>query len=730
MDDVGALVDAGIGRFERGDFEGAAENFGRAIGLDPKFYLARMNLAACHVRAGRLADAKLQFERAAADSGSDIAPLLAVGRILRDEKAFPAARSWFERALERQPDSLETLHELGALCLHTRDAVRAEGAYRKIRALDSEDIVSLGNLCLALAAGEKFEDVLEELKASDTLVAQHPKLMELGAAAAAKVGNAALAQDYNRKILALDPNDRKALGGLIKESSDAEERRAARFTLLTLLRRTAGDVESWKTLAAASYNEDGYEAVRDVLDEGIARTGDVGLLMTRALTLPKVPLSHAQIAEARTEMDKTLDRVIASGQCIEKPAKSINKLPFHLAYHGQNDRRLQEKIGKAHLAISPHLAWTAPHIGRPRQKGGRLRLGFVSANLIRHSVGRMFGGFIEHLKPDHFEKIILRPPGKVDQFGELLNRSAECAITLPADIAEARRVIADLELDILFYADIGMDPFTYYLAFSRLAPVQMNWPGHPMTSGISTVDYFVTSSLVEAPDHRDHYSEEPILLSRVPTCFPRAPADLPAIGRSALGLPEAARLYVCPMTLYKFHPDLDAIIAGILDRDRDGKLVLIARDSYWYRAMIARMSKSVPDLSGRLITLPWLASQPFLALMKTADVILDTVHVCGANTSLDAFSYGAPIVTRLDRFLRGRLTAAMYAQMGYTDLVAKTDDAYIDLAVRLANDREFRRAASDTILARNNVLYADTKVVAELGERMIACYEESRSKFL
>ena len=342
----------------------------------------------------------------------------------------------------------------------------------------------------------------------------------------------------------------------------------------------------------------------------------------------------------------------------------------------------------------------------------------------------MFARFIENLSQVRFEKIVIRPAGGIDAFGEALNRCADHVITLPADFTAAGRAVAALELDILFYADIGMDPFTYYLAFARLAPVQMSWPGHPMTSGIPGVDYFVTSKLVETADCQDHYSEEVVLLSRVPTYFPRETKDISGIDRQALQLPPSTRLYVCPMTLYKFHPDFDSIIARILDRDRTGKLVLVAQENYWYRVLIDRLSRAVPDLENRLIALPWLAKVPFLGLMKNADVMLDTIHVGGANTSLDALSYGTPIVTRDDKFLRGRLTSAMYRQMGFTDLIARTDDDYVDTALRLANDPELRRKASETIQERNGTLYADRGVVDELGERMMALYEASRARFL
>ena len=47
------------------------------------------------------------------------------------------------------------------------------------------------------------------------------------------------------------------------------------------------------------------------------------------------------------------------------------------------------------------------------------------------------------------------------------------------------------------YLDVGMDPMTYFLAFARLAPVQCVTWGHPVTTGVPNMDYFISSDLLE-----------------------------------------------------------------------------------------------------------------------------------------------------------------------------------------------------------------------------------------
>ncbi len=113
-------------------------------------------------------------------------------------------------------------------------------------------------------------------------------------------------------------------------------------------------------------------------------------------------------------------------------------------------------------------------------------------------------------------------------------------------------------------------------------------------------------------------------------------------------------------------------------------------DSAWFRAFRNRLAATIPDISQRLIVLPYLNKNQFFGLLKRADAVLDTVHFGGGNTCLDAFAVGSPVVTEPGRFFRGRATAAKYLQMGVTGLTVSSEQEYVDLAVNLATDASLR----------------------------------------
>jgi predicted O-linked N-acetylglucosamine transferase (SPINDLY family) len=260
-----------------------------------------------------------------------------------------------------------------------------------------------------------------------------------------------------------------------------------------------------------------------------------------------------------------------------------------------------------------------------------------------------------------------------------------------------------------------MEPFTYFLAFSRLAPVQCVSFGHPDTTGIPNMDYFVSSSLFEPEHAQDDYSEKLHLIPDAGTLayYERpAPGDVIPLSRGEAGLPGAAHLYICPQTVFKIHPDFDPILAGILRRDPQGVIVLIEPDiPHHGQLLMERLRTSLGNFAERVIMLPGRRREDFIRLLAACDVMLDTIYFNGMNTNLEAFSVGLPVVTLPSSLQRGRHTQGMYRKMGWTSLVAGSPEQYVDIAVRIATDPDARAEASREILERCGVLYEDADVV-------------------
>jgi protein O-GlcNAc transferase len=283
---------------------------------------------------------------------------------------------------------------------------------------------------------------------------------------------------------------------------------------------------------------------------------------------------------------------------------------------------------------------------------------------------------------------------------------------VPRQPATARRQIAELDLDVLVFADVGMDALTQTLAYSRMAPIQCVTWGHPDTTGSPAMDYFVSSQLAETDEADAHYSERLVRLPNLGVYYARPAASGPVRTREFFGLDAARHVYLCPQTLFKFHPEFDQVLRGILEADPLGDLVVMeGRVPNWTHRLRQRWAGTLGESAARV---RFVAAQPnadFLQLLAQADVILDPFPFGGGNTTYEALAVGTPVVTWPGRFLRGRLALAMYRKLGWADCVVDSAEAYSGLAVRLATDVSFRAAVREKIRVTIPALFEDADEV-------------------
>jgi predicted O-linked N-acetylglucosamine transferase (SPINDLY family) len=478
------------------------------------------------------------------------------------------------------------------------------------------------------------------------------------------------------------------------------------------------DASAWEQLGVALQGIGEVDAAADAYRRAYRLIPAASTRIKLATIVSPITASREAMLAQREAVDAELTSLLGEPALhINDPMRAGLWSNFFLAYHGKSDRSLQRKYAAVYRRVCPSLDHVAPHCARPRDAQARIRVGLLSKFFYNHSIGRTSRGLFAHLPRTELDvTAIFVAPTIEDDYSRFIREHAEHTLVVPQDLARARELIEALELDVLFYQDIGMDPFTYFLAFSRLARVQCVSFGHPDTTGIPTIDYFVSNDLYELPNAAAHYSEELFLLHDLGSLayYYRPNLPQPLKRRADFGLSERDHLYICPQNLFKFHPDMDELIAGILRRDTLGKLVVIeGRIGHWTELLRRRWKTVMPDVMDRVVFLPRQNSADYVALIAVSDVMLDTLHFNGMNTSLDAMSVGTPVVTLPGEFQRGRHTQAMYRRMGITDSIADNDGDYIERALSFGTDRARRDAFRAEILQRNDVLFEDVAVVRE-----------------
>jgi predicted O-linked N-acetylglucosamine transferase (SPINDLY family)/MoaA/NifB/PqqE/SkfB family radical SAM enzyme len=645
-------------------------------------------------------------------------PPVAQGIRLQLQGRHREAEQVFESAAT-DPDAVEALHRLGLAALQRADAARALPLLQAARQLAPDPRIA-HNAAVALSKLQRGD---EAIALTRQVLRGHPGYLPAYGLLAGLLSDAG---DRQGAVDALAALAERAL----KARDDAMLERAlqgiaespvlpTRLTLLSNLLRVGGHAESAQRLLALQLARD-----PDDLEAGL----------TQAMTLlPIVYRSEDEIAARRAVYAEALTRMAAlvrdaTPQRLAAAAGVVGKAkPFFLAYQGRDDRALQHVYGTAIARIAAATGLAAAY-RRPPAPGARIRVGFATRYFHMHSVSKLFGGWIEHLDRSRFEVIgyhlgtfqdamLARIGAACDRF-ETGERSAA---------AWCQRIAADAP-HVLVYPELGMDDLAIQLACHRLAPVQCVTWGHPVTTGLPHVDYFLSSALMEPPDAQAHYTETLVRLPNLSIAYAALPSEGGQLTRAALGLRASATVYVCCQSLFKYLPRYDSAFVSIAQQVPDAQFLFIGDPALpatvvFKDRVFAAFRAAGLDPARHLAIVPPVPFERFPSFLRTGDVYLDSIGWSGGNTTLEALACDLPVVTLPTGLMRGRHTAAILQRIGLGDAVAASLDDYCARAVALAIPA-LRDAFRARIHEGRAALYGDLTAVRALEqffEEAITC---------
>lgn len=596
------------------------------------------------------------------------------------------------------------------------DLAEAERLYRQVlRHNTVHNLINkqLGKLYFQKEAFSQAETHLARALLSDGFDADTTSLL---AFVCAKQGDINKTQEYVSKTLHLNPDPEKEYLVRVLQhkvhlaSGRVRDHRGVADNLMALNRLQPGNIEFIDLLIGALELMGETESARAVIDNARRARPDLGDSwdLRDALMFPPVMQSREQIAADRSRCEDMIDRMLSREINLNW---AVRAQTFFFAYHGLNNTALLGKIGTL-LSRLASLRFVAPHVDAP-PPGGRYRIGFISANFISgHPVAKAANELILRLseRAEIEIHIIALQPANQKIGLDLAGRNVRLTVIGETFIDNIRKRVASLELDVLLYSDIGMDPLTCFLAHARLARAQCVMGGHPETTGIPNMDYFISHAFMEPEGAQAHYTERLILLRKGMFPITRPLWQESIKRREDFGFSKSDRLYFCPMMLQKIHPEFDRIIREILDKDplahvifpQDGDLGV-----HWRRLLEARQaSVFTAEQRARIGFVPWQDNLgDFVALLRSVDVVLDSIHFGCGTTALVAIAAGVPIVTLPCEFMRGRVAASFFQHLGVCESVAESVDDYIAKAVEFAGNPAWRNDIGRRLLEQSDRLF-------------------------
>jgi len=316
----------------------------------------------------------------------------------------------------------------------------------------------------------------------------------------------------------------------------------------------------------------------------------------------------------------------------------------------------------------------------------RLRLGYVSPDFRRHSVSYFFEPILAAHDRDRFEVYCYAEVSPGDEVTQRLKVLADGWVTTVgmSDAALAQRIHAD-HIDILI--DLAghtggnrLGAFTY-----KPAPIQATYLGYFTTTGLESMDYWISDEVMTPEDTVEQSTETIWRLGRSCVVY-RPPATAPAVAeRSA----DGAVTFGSFSDLSKVSPVAVERWAEILKQVPGSRLLLKAKQlsdegerRKWQERFVAQgIGAERLELRSRTESL-----EAHLEMYGEVDIALDSMPRTGGTTTAEALYMGVPVISLAgERFIE-RLSASMLEAVGLDELVATSSEDYIGKAIELAGD--------------------------------------------
>jgi protein O-GlcNAc transferase len=693
-----ALHLLGVIAYQRGRYKEAEDLILRAIAINKRAPEYRNNLGNVYLAQNDLDSAETCYRKALKLNPRYVDARNNLANVLRDRGRLAEAADGYCKALKLDPKRPEIYRNLGIALAALGRSVEAIDVYQEAVRLKPDFCEAYCNLAAAYKDQGRLLEALAACSKALALDPTHAKtLLNLGNAYS-ELGQIDKGAVCFRQALLSDPNLSEAhlnLGLALREQGDQEE--AVRH----LQKATSLDPASLP-----------------------ARLGDC---------IGQIPLLHDAVEDIAAIRERYQTRLEALGREIDlSNPRAFSRMaavagscqPFFLAYQGQNDRELQSLYGNLMVDIQStcYPAWSQKRPMPSCRPGEPLRIGIVSGFYFLHSNWKIpIKGWIENLDRRDFQLFGYYTGRVTDSQTELARRSFHRFTENLPSLEHWCERICDDQLHVLIYPEVGMDPMTVRLASLRLAPIQCTSWGHPDTSGLRTIDYYLSSHLMEPPDANDHYTEELIRLPNLSICYEPPPIRPVQADRAYFGLREERVVFLCSQSLFKYLPQYDEVFPRIASEIGPCQFAFLnfVKSPQLGERFKLRLERSFCRFglkcSDYVTLLPHLDPPHYRALNHLADVFLDSIGWSGCNSTLEALACDLPIVTMPGTLMRARHTHAILKMMGCGEMEARDLDEYIAIAKTIGTDPDHRRYLSERISQHKQLAYNDKACISGLG---------------
>jgi predicted O-linked N-acetylglucosamine transferase (SPINDLY family) len=639
---------------------------------------------------------------------------LALERLEQPDAAIAA----YQRAITLDPAYLDALNSLGDLLLRRQELLQAETVLRQAIALAPTDFTAHFNLGKVLAGLKRWQEAIAVYQQASQLKRRDLELWQHLAEAYRAVGDFSAADLCVVYSLYFQEQHEQAVGFFQTHLTFADLKISSDCLLL------------YDCFAHCGLTQQCIECAKAFAH---LYPDDAFLQGLPDLVLPILYQSSTEIAESHQRYRAGYQRLlleVEQGHLQEKPVRfrALELFTnFYFCYQAQNDLETYEISGRLrHQLMAEQFPQWAKSLTMPAIAGnGKIRIGYIAASLGNNSATRWAAGWLQNHDRSLFEIYCYNLDAESDQHTQQFRLLSDRFYHLPKDVDQIGNRIRSDNLHILVYLAVGTQSFLTNVAALRLAPVQCSAWGHPVTTGLPTIDYFLSSERMEPEQGQEHYTETLVRLPNLGICYPKPALPQPVKTRSDFGLREDTPVYLSCQLLPKYLPQHDHLFSAIARQLPTAQLVFVLRSTRnnhsnpnlerMFQQRLRRAFAEVGlEMEKHCVFLPGQDMPGYASLLNSSDVFLDTPDFSGGHTVFDAIAACLPIVSLPGTLMRGRQSTAALQMLNVTETIAATEAEYVDIAVRLGREPEWRQAIARKMGENHGNLFEDKTCVAGL----------------
>lgn len=711
------LFSEGLSLFQEGKLHDAAMRFTTALSLNPK-NIDALNLAGICAYQNQEYESALHFLNQAIEIDSK-SPYThnTIGLIEHARKQYSKALERFDIALGLQDNIPEIYNNRGNTLKCLSNLQQAIESYQKALQLNPNYFEAFNNLGVALKDAGKPD---EALTCFDNAIKIHPSYAEAfnnAGTAFESIGNYEKALQCYGCALQINPSyieSHMNCGNLFKKDKNLDLALQAYQRVISISPNHAlahylvGEVfyEKGDSTAAQENYQLALNTQPDYPDAKFALA---------IATIPKVLKTVEDIKKCREKFSNQLEQIeqwLPTSQALESFTNIGAHQPFYLAYQELDNKNLLTRFGKIGCDILKDWQLEQSISFKHPPNAGPIRLGIASAHFSDHPVWHAITkGLLTNLDRNLFEVHLFNLGKGSDGETEIAKRHCTSYIQGKQSLSQWANAVIDSRIEVLLFPEVGMDPLTRELASLRLAPIQMAAWGHPETTGLPTMDYFISGQDIEPVGADENYSEKLIKLPNLGCFFECSKTVASNLEIEALGLSRDRPILLCPGSPSKYSPENDWVLVEIAKRLGECQLVFFDFDSGLTHLLRERLEACFQKSNLRLHDyakfIPFQSKENFYSLMRQSDIYLDTIGFSGFNTAMQAIECNLPVITREGKFMRGRLASGILKRMGMPNLVVNSNNEYVYLAVDLIQNKVKIKGIQSQLNEAKKILFND-----------------------